>query len=187
MFHLRGPTHVWRYEKFQAFIRFNARAGRRSPPAFLAGAGVCSTAECSPEDTATTSSSPSWGIRGISTPSPSDILLSCRTRDDETSSQTIYAKEIAMVNIPQEVQAFLPGKMGWVSTASKAGQPERDAQGITKTAGRSACDLCGFVFAEDPAESAGESPSSRNGHRPADGQRLSNQGSGGDAHIRPAV
>ena len=37
-----------------------------------------------------------------------------------------------MVNIPKEVQAFLPGKMGWVATASKTGQPNATPKGSLK-------------------------------------------------------
>ena len=37
-----------------------------------------------------------------------------------------------MVNIPKEVQAFLPGKMGWVATATKAGQPNVTPKGSLK-------------------------------------------------------
>ena len=34
-----------------------------------------------------------------------------------------------MVNIPKHVQEFLPGKMGWVATASKAGEPNVTPKG----------------------------------------------------------
>jgi hypothetical protein len=37
-----------------------------------------------------------------------------------------------MVNIPKHVQEFLPGKMGWVATASKAGEPNVTPKGSLK-------------------------------------------------------
>jgi predicted pyridoxine 5'-phosphate oxidase superfamily flavin-nucleotide-binding protein len=37
-----------------------------------------------------------------------------------------------MVNIPKEVQAFIPGKMGWVATASLAGHPNVTPKGSLK-------------------------------------------------------
>ena len=37
-----------------------------------------------------------------------------------------------MVSIPKEVQDFLPGKMGWVATASKSGEPNVTPKGSLK-------------------------------------------------------
>ena len=37
-----------------------------------------------------------------------------------------------MVSIPKVVQEFLPGKMGWVATASKSGQPNVTPKGSLK-------------------------------------------------------
>jgi len=37
-----------------------------------------------------------------------------------------------MVKIPKHVQEFLPGKMGWVATCSKAGQPNVTPKGTLK-------------------------------------------------------
>ena len=37
-----------------------------------------------------------------------------------------------MVSIPKEVQEFLPGKMGWVATASKSGHPNVTPKGSLK-------------------------------------------------------
>lgn len=37
-----------------------------------------------------------------------------------------------MVNIPKHVQEFLPGKMGWVATASKSGEPNVTPKGSLK-------------------------------------------------------
>ena len=37
-----------------------------------------------------------------------------------------------MVNIPKVVQEFLPGKMGWVATAAKTGQPNVTPKGSLK-------------------------------------------------------
>ena len=37
-----------------------------------------------------------------------------------------------MVSIPKHVQEFLPGKMGWVATASKGGEPNVTPKGSLK-------------------------------------------------------
>ena len=37
-----------------------------------------------------------------------------------------------MVNIPKHVQEFLPGKMGWVATAGKGGEPNVTPKGSLK-------------------------------------------------------
>jgi len=37
-----------------------------------------------------------------------------------------------MVSIPKHVQEFLPGKMGWVATASKSGEPNVTPKGTLK-------------------------------------------------------
>ena len=37
-----------------------------------------------------------------------------------------------MVSIPKHVQEFLPGKMGWVATASKSGEPNVTPKGSLK-------------------------------------------------------
>jgi uncharacterized protein len=37
-----------------------------------------------------------------------------------------------MVSIPKHVQEFLPGKLGWVATASKTGEPNATPKGSVK-------------------------------------------------------
>jgi predicted pyridoxine 5'-phosphate oxidase superfamily flavin-nucleotide-binding protein len=37
-----------------------------------------------------------------------------------------------MVSIPKQVQEFLPGKMGWVATASKSGEPNVTPKGTVR-------------------------------------------------------
>lgn len=37
-----------------------------------------------------------------------------------------------MVSIPKHVQEFLPGKMGWVATASKSGEPNVTPKGTVR-------------------------------------------------------
>ena len=37
-----------------------------------------------------------------------------------------------MVSIPKHVQEFLPGKLGWVATASKSGEPNATPKGTVK-------------------------------------------------------
>ena len=37
-----------------------------------------------------------------------------------------------MVSIPKHVQEFLPGKLGWVATASKSGEPNATPKGSLK-------------------------------------------------------
>jgi uncharacterized protein len=37
-----------------------------------------------------------------------------------------------MVSIPKHVQEFLPGKLGWVATASKSGEPNATPKGSVK-------------------------------------------------------
>jgi len=44
----------------------------------------------------------------------------------------MFNESVTMVNIPKYVQDFLPGKMGWVATASKNGEPNVTPKGSVR-------------------------------------------------------
>ena len=51
---------------------------------------------------------------------------------DEVEISIQDEEEIAVVDIPKQVQEFMPGKMGWVATATREGVPNVTPKGTVQ-------------------------------------------------------
>ena len=61
-----------------------------------------------------------------------------------------------MVIIPKHVQDFLPGKLAWVATASRDGEPNVTPKGTLKLMDEQSRAFRRLVFSEDQKESSGK-------------------------------